>query len=245
MRSLLAGSRAWIVLAAALALVLLVSGWFLLVSPQFTSAAAIKGEEQTALDQAAMLQQKAASLRKQAEQLPQLQAELARLAAQLPDAGQEAELIKQLEAVSAASGMKVQSFSAAPLTPLVAAGDAAGAAEPAEASASGSASAAATPKPKAAALLSTQVQIELANGTSAQILDYLNKIEQTSRAFLLTDVSIAAASTTGESAAPAGSSYTLRVTGTIYARPAAPTPSATPATSGSTTATPSASPAAK
>lgn len=240
----MSGLRSWMILAGVVALLLIVGGWFLLVSPQFTNAAAIKEEEQIAVDQAAMLQQKAASLRKQAQQLPELQAELARLGAQLPEAGQEGVLISQLEAASVASGMKVQSFAAAPLTPIV--GAKAAPAESAEATASDTASAAAaTPKAKTAGLLSTQVQIDLANGSPAQIVDYLNKIENLSRALIVTDVSISEASSGGESAAPKGTSYSLSVTGNIYAREAAPTPSATPSTSGSTTATPSASPAAK
>ncbi|TXH45111.1 MAG: hypothetical protein E6Q90_01435 [Actinobacteria bacterium] len=249
MKNLLAGARAWTVLAAVLALAILAGGWFLLVSPQFSNAAAIKAEEQEAKDQAAMLQQKALSLRKQAEQLPQLQAELARLASQLPDEAQEAELIKQIDAANVASGMTIQSFAAPPLTPIAAAQAAQPAAESTEGSASSSAAASSTPKAKSASLLSTQVQIQLTNGSTAQVIDYLNKVENLSRALILTNVQLAASNSSdgGPSAAPApaGTSYTLAITGTIFARPAAPSASAsaTPSgASGGATAAPSATP---
>jgi len=247
-KNLLAGARAWTVLAAVLALVILVGGWFLLVSPQFSNAAAIKADEQEALDQASMLQQKALSLRKQAEQLPQLQAELARLTAQLPDEAQEAELIRQIAAANVASGMVIESFSAPPLTPIAAAQ----AAEPAAESTEGavSSSAAAAPKAKFGSLLSTQVQIVLAKGSTAQVIDYLNKIENLSRALILTNVVLSyEGGGDGSSASPAavaGTSYRLEVMGTIFARPSTPSASASAAPSGGpgATATPSATPSA-
>jgi hypothetical protein len=223
MKELLNKPRAWLLVSILGALLIVLLGWLLLVSPQMSKASTLQAETVAAQDQTTALRAKEAALKKQAEQLPAMEAELRTLYEKLPnEAGVDA-LIKQIDEINRSTSMTVTEFSVDPPAP-VALPEAAAAAPAPEATggeaatgdeaAAAAAAAAAAPAP--AALLSySTVTLALKPASFNQAVSYLNSLENLDRAFLITNVDVV--SDAGDGTTAGG--VTLNLTGRIYVRP--------------------------
>jgi Tfp pilus assembly protein PilO len=118
-------------------LVVLAAGWFLLVSPKRSDAAALRSSASTQVTANAQLQTELQVLKAQAKALPKQQAKLAAVAAKIPDNPALPSLIRALTAASASAGVElVQVTPGAPAVVGAAAPGAAALAAPAAANAS-------------------------------------------------------------------------------------------------------------
>lgn len=236
-------TKGWFAVGIVGALLLLLLGWLLLISPQRSQVASINEEIATTEQQTQSLIAKANALRKQADELAQMQASLAALSSKLPDQAGVDSLIRQIDAANQASGLQIQSFSVSPAQPLEipgaaeAAAAAPAAAAPAEgespdtaAAASEAASAGAAAAALATSLEYIPVTIEFTKGSYSTYLNYLNQIENLSRALLVTSVTLS-----GE-----GAELAMSIQAQIFVRPGAGgTSSASPAATPTASASPS------
>lgn len=223
MKELLGKPRAWLVLSILGALLILLLGWMLLISPQLSKAATLQAETVAAQDQTTALRAKEAALKKQAEQLPALEAELRDLYEKLPNEAGVEDLIRQIDTINRTTGMTVVDFSVDPPAPVTLP-EAAAAAAPApeaagEEAAGGEAAAgdaaAAAPAAPAALLSYSTVSLTLKSAGFNQAVAYLTSLENLDRAFLITNVDVA--SDAGDGTTAGGVS--LNLTGRIYVRP--------------------------
>jgi type IV pilus assembly protein PilO len=109
-------TRKWTVGAALVAVLILVAGWFLLISPKRAEVADLEAQAQSQVDSNSQLETELALLEQQYKDLPQKQAELSALRTQLPQAPELPSYIRQLQDLGKQSGVVLQS-----MTPAVAA----------------------------------------------------------------------------------------------------------------------------
>jgi Tfp pilus assembly protein PilO len=102
-------TRKWTAVTAAVAVLVLVAGWFLLVRPQHSKADTLKAQAAAQQQANQVLQTQIASLRAEQKNLPQEQKVLQKLASQLPDTDAEPALIRQLSTVADGSGVDLSS----------------------------------------------------------------------------------------------------------------------------------------
>lgn len=181
-------SRQWVIGAAVLALLVLVAGWFLLVSPKRSTAAELKTE--TASQQSAnqTLQMQIAQLKARVKDLPKEQALLAEIAGKLPSDPALPTLIRDLS--KAADDADVTLVSLTPgqpalmqTTPTTA--------QPAATGAGGtsSAGAPATPVVSVGQLASIPLTISVTGGFF-QVEQFISNLEGLDRALMTTGVSM-------------------------------------------------------
>src|SRR3954447_24627020 len=110
-------SRKWTLVAGFVAVAVFVAGWFLLVSPKRSDAAALKAQDSTAQSANDQLRAKLRELKALAPELPKREAEYAAIRRQIPDNPALPDLVRQLTAAAAASGANLTTV--APSTPTV------------------------------------------------------------------------------------------------------------------------------
>lgn len=240
--------RTWMAGAAVVG-VLAVSGtWFGLVAPERSQAAELRVQAEDTDAANAMLRTRIAQLEAQFTELPQRQAELAAIRRAMPRDVAMPALVRDLDEVSAGTGVTLMSLTPGVATPVVdpAAEAAAAAAAAATASAEGgtgaaggatatgeAAAAAAVPAAPAANPAGTLEQVPVTLeviGGFAETRNFLEELQTgLARSFLVTGLTVtsAAAQGTGESAASGGrpatsnGDVTTTVTGAVFVlRPA-------------------------
>ena len=103
------GAKKWYAAAALASVLVLLAGWFLLVSPQRQSAEDIGLQADAAVENNANLQTKINALKVQYTTLPSLQKQLAVVQAHMPATPNLARLLSSLSAAATASGVKLVS----------------------------------------------------------------------------------------------------------------------------------------
>lgn len=223
-------NRLSLLLAIMSMVVVAVGGFFLAVQPQLAQTAAARAQTDTVNATNGASRTELARLRVQAAKLPAMQQELAARAASVPDSADVSPFLVELNAIAAASGMEVSSFTASDATaysPVVAAqsSPAASAAPSASAGSEPSASAtAAVPAAPVAPSIVTSPSITAKNlsvipvtvavdGTFEQALAFVKGVQAGSRLFLITSISSAEKSG-DDGAATTASTWTFG--GSIY-----------------------------
>jgi type IV pilus assembly protein PilO len=218
-------TRTWTLGTAVVAVLLLVAGWFLLVSPQRSAAADLRDQvtaQQAANDAIAL---KTKQLQAQFASLPERQAQLAEIKQQMPDNPALPSLIRDLSSYAESAGVNLDSVAPGTPTAVVAAAPAAGQPVTAPGAAPG---AAATD-----GLLSIPTTVT-AVGSYSELTLYLQKLQSSMRrAFLVNTVGLAAA--TGGTGGTATSDLTMTLTGDIFVMKTADAPAAPAAPAASTT----------
>ena len=108
-------SRWWILGGAVAAVLILLLSWILLITPKRDDATAIRDQATSVQTTNQQLQARIAELQALAAGLPEQQAELDRIAVLLPPTAQLPELVRQLSAVAAETGVDL--VSVAPASP--------------------------------------------------------------------------------------------------------------------------------
>jgi type IV pilus assembly protein PilO len=228
-------TRKWSLLAAVLVAAIFVASWFLLISPKRGEAAQLR-DEAAAQDTAnTQLEQQIQTLISQQKDLPKQQALLAQIRRQLPTNPALPSLIRDLTAASRTSGIVLESLSptdpvavAAPVVapPVATEGEAAteegaateesAATEEGAATEDGAATEAAPVVPPAPSLFQVPVGLE-ATGTYFELEQFINKIEDLKRSFLVTGFTLK----TEEGEDGATDALTLTISGRVFIAPPA------------------------
>src|SRR5579884_204201 len=108
-------TRQWGIFTAVAALVVLAAGWFLLVSPQRSSAKQTQDQTSGVQQQTAQLQAQLSTLLAQKRDLPAMQRQLARIALQIPADPAEPTLIRELQGAAHTAGVDLSGLT--PTTP--------------------------------------------------------------------------------------------------------------------------------
>lgn len=110
-------TRKWSVLTAVAVVLVLVAGWFLLISPKRSEAAELTAQTDTVTAENQLLETQIATLQAQQKQLPEWQAELAQIRTQLPASPALPGLIRTLSDEADRAGIELVSLT--PNTPVV------------------------------------------------------------------------------------------------------------------------------
>lgn len=137
--------RAWIGLTAVVALLVVVAGWFLVISPTRANTAETRAIEQSEQDRSIALTKALETLRTQFASLDESKAELDALKVQIPTTAETADFRRLLSDRAAQSGVTILSISTD--IPTAADASAAGAAAASTTAPGDSASTSATPTP--------------------------------------------------------------------------------------------------
>lgn len=212
--------KQWVVLTLVAVLVVLAAGWMLLISPKHSVAADLHTQAGEQMNQNAALQTQLAVLKAQAKDLPKQRAKLTAVAAKIPDNPALPALVRDL--TKAATTADIELVSIVPTAP-----------EPVTAGAvttpvAGGASAAAAP-----GLSTIKVTLAVVGGYF-QIEQFLNGLEDLSRAVKVTGVTMALGESTlkplATGAVNNGGTLTASITGNVYM--ATGRPAATPTLAG-------------
>jgi Tfp pilus assembly protein PilO len=109
-------TRKWTAGAALVAVLILVAGWFLLISPKRAEVADLQAQTAAQDDENSALAMERDLLKQQNKELPEKQAELAGLRTQIPRAPELPSYIRQLQDIGKASGVGLSSLT--PATPV-------------------------------------------------------------------------------------------------------------------------------
>jgi Tfp pilus assembly protein PilO len=184
----------WYAGAAAASVVVLGAGWFLLVSPQKTTASEIQAQTGTVAQQNLTTESQIAALKAEFKDLPQLQSQVAAIRTKIPQTPSEPALIRAIATAAAKSGLVLDTMSFQVPQAL----SSGGAAAPV-----GGANAFGTAGQVSQLGVTMQVK-----GSFADTRLFLNSLESMQRAMLVTGVDITRAGAT-ESGATGGLSTTL------------------------------------
>lgn len=242
--------RTWSLGAAGLAVLILVAGWFLLVSP--TKAKVSDLNAQTAQQQAtnATLETAINQLKIQNKDLPKQEAKLAQIRQHLPANPELPAFIRTLTTIAHDSGVKLVSVSPTPPTAVVIAAPVVAAPSP-SASASPSANAAtedtpvrpAAPAAQASGLKMIAVSINVSGGYF-NVVSFLTKVENLQRSMLVYAANVAPDTSAAAASSAPGSKVTVSINTRIFYSPpvavTAPVPGTAPATGTATGTTPAA-----
>lgn len=213
MRGLLAVGRTWKLAGAAGTVLVLLAGWFLLISPQRQQAADLADEMSTAQLNVARLTSRLADLRRDQGDMARYVQQLADDRAALPATPGLADLLRQLEAAGGATGFVLTSMAAGQPEVVAGAGSAPAGSQPAGSQPAGS-------RPAAGGRLVGQtvfsIPITLAGMGSASVLEqFLDQIQTIQpRALLISSVN------EKSSAADGGDAMTLQLTLMAFVLPA-------------------------
>jgi Tfp pilus assembly protein PilO len=220
--------KKWVAGTAALAVLLLVGGWFFLVSPKRSEAADLRDQAASASRNNDSLSVQLARLKAQAKDLPKQQAALAAVAAKIPGTPAMPTLIRSLNAAAADTGVELVSLAPTPPAPLAVAAGSGGATTAAAAPAGSSAAAAAgssaaAPRAATGALQQIGVTINVV-GSYFQVAEYLDRLESLQRAFRVTGFQAAPGTNPVKDAASqpsteSGKVLQATVTGFVYMTP--------------------------
>ena len=216
----------WYAGAAAASVGILAAGYFLLVSPQQSSAADTTAQAGTVEQANVPAQHQIDVLKAQFKDLPTLQGQVAAIRTRIPQSPQEPTLLRTLAALAKSSGVTLVSISAQNPAPVTA-------------------PAATGAKSTGATLSSIPLTIEV-KGTFANTRLFLTGIESMRRSMLVTsiDVSRAEGDKTGTTAAAKVDGVRTLLNAKIFMSSAAETPTvgaaaAAPGTSATSTTQPS------
>jgi Tfp pilus assembly protein PilO len=212
----------WYAGAAAASVGILAAGYFLLVSPQQSSAADTTAQAGTVEQSNVAAQHQIDVLKAQYKDLPTLQGQVAAIRTRIPQSPQEPTLLRTLAALAKSSGVTLVSIGAQNPAPVAAAAPAG------------------TKTTSTATLSAIPLTIEI-NGTFANTRLFLTGIESMRRSMLVTsiDVSRLEGDTSGTTAAARVGGVRTVLNAKIFMSSAAATPTvgATATTSATTTAT--------
>lgn len=210
------GPVKWYLGAGLAAVLVLVAGWFLLVSPQMSNASDIAAQAQQQDDSNARQEAQIAQLQAQYKTLPDLQAKLALIQTHLPDTPQIPGLLRNLSAAAATTGVSLQSVSPGSPAPV------------------GATSTAKNTKITGLAEVPLSMTIQ---GQFANVKAFLAALETMPRSVLVTGVNISrgtGGTNTGAVPSATSSALSATITAKVFTAPAA---TSAPATSTTTTAT--------
>ena len=214
-------TRQWTVGTALLVVLMLVAGWFLLISPKRSEAADLQTQTTAQMAQNASLQNQIAVLQSQAKNLPAQQAELAAIRQHLPDNPALPGLVRSLTDAAAKSGVTLASL--APSTPAAAPAPKttapSGTSATAPATGTGQSAAAAAAAAAGATLQMVPIVVTV-TGSYYDTEQFLNKVEGLTRSFLVTGFSVAPAQTQASSGTSTGD-LTMAIQGRVFYTPAA------------------------
>ncbi len=226
-------------LTVVLALAIFAAGWFLLISPKRGEAAELKSQAVTRSEANSRLEQQIQVLKAQQEDLPRQRARLATLRRQIPDNPALPSLIRDLTAAGRKTGVSLDSLSpsvpVALVAPALVAPPVAPPVEGTETTTetTDTAAPAAPVAPAAPTASRTLYQVPVAvnvTGTYFELEQFLNKIENFRRSFLVSGFSL-----TPNQATDTPDSLTIALTGRVFlsqqaAAATTTTPIAAPAT---------------
>jgi len=216
------GPVKWYAAAAIASVLVLLAGWFLLVSPQNATAADLSTQADSQAQTNAQTEVKIAALKAQYKNLPTLQRQFAIAQTHLPPTPQLPALLRQLSAAAKSAGVTLDSVSPAAPTPLDTTGT----------NAVSSTGAAAAGQVN---VIPVTITVE---GPFANTRLFLADLEAMPRSVLVTGIAMTRASGSTSGATPTtGNSLTTNITARVY--------SATPTSVSVSTTTSSAAPAAK
>jgi Tfp pilus assembly protein PilO len=226
-------TRKWSLLTAVLIIGVLAASWFVLVAPKRSAAADLRDQatKQQADNQA--LVQQLSELKAQSLDLPNQKAKLAVLGKQVPDNPALPTLIRDLTAAGRKVGVQVLSMKPGVPALAVVAAPAVPVAAPATTTSTTSATAGTvTPAPVApAALYVVPLSLDV-TGSYFEVEQFINKLEDMQRKFLLTGFTLKAsdgAGATGSTVAVASGGMDLTLTGQIFLAPNVASSTSTPA----------------
>jgi Tfp pilus assembly protein PilO len=215
-------SRKWTLVAGLVAVAVFVAGWFLVVAPKRSDAAALKTQNSKAQAANDQLRAKLEELKALAPQLPKREAEFAAIRRQIPDNPALPDLVRQLTAAAKKSDADLTALAPAPPIALVAT---------------------APTTPGGAAASSEQLlQVPLTltvKGSYTELEDYVSRLEKLRRVLLVTGFALTSETDTESGASDLSLSLTGRVF-MVHAGTAATT-AAAPVAAGSATPSPSSS----
>lgn len=221
------GASRWYAAAALASVLVLVAGWFLLVSPQRDNADAISAQADSQVQANAITQTKIDQLKAEYTNMPALQQQLALLQTHLPQTPNMPSLLRSLSQAATSSGVTLMAVT--PVAPAALSG--AGTVQAAPAGAGGSALSA----PGQVDVIGMTVQI---SGPFANTRLFLSSLEAMPRAFLVTGLNIARATSSGGASSGAAPTtpggLTTTITGRVFT--ANPTLTAAAATTSGTAA---------
>jgi Tfp pilus assembly protein PilO len=208
----LSAERLWLIGGVVAVVALFAVGWFFAISPQYDQAASLNDQAATTDSQVTQLQHRIAELRKQNENLPTYLATLAKQQAALPSTSGLSDLLRELQGAGDVTGAAVSGVSVGGVVDVSAGGS------------------------KLYALPLTMT----VTGSVSQLREFLNQLQQVQpRAVLITSASLSTSVSVGSSAAPGSkattstSSLSLSMKAFVAASSAA---AATPTTSASPSA---------
>jgi Tfp pilus assembly protein PilO len=111
--------KLWIILTAVACVLILVGGWFLLVSPQRAKVASIKADTESQQSVNQGLQSKLSILQAGAAQVPAQQAQIDKIKQQIPTAPQLPTLIRSVSQAASDAGVTLGTFTPASPTDVV------------------------------------------------------------------------------------------------------------------------------
>jgi type IV pilus assembly protein PilO len=207
-------------------LVVLAAGWFLLVSPKRSDAAALRTQSASQVSSNAQLENQLQVLKAQAKDLPKQQAKLAAVAAKIPDNPALPAMIRALTGASTAAGVELVSVT--PSTPVAVAA----AAPTATVQAGGTKSAGATAVAPNAAGVLTSIPVALnVVGGYFQVEQFVASLENLPRSMRVSNINMVPglnplkANPTSANVAD-GRSLTTTITGQVFMAANRPTATA-------------------
>ncbi len=212
--------KQWVAFTALGMILVIVAGWFLLISPKRSEASDVRRQAQSKLAANQVLQSQLAMLKAQSKQLPEKAAALAVVAAKIPDNPALPALIRALDKAAAKTGVELVSM--APAAPTAVAAAAAGQAVTPSAAGTGAVQRAGTAVSSAAAgsLQSIGLSLNVVGGYF-QVEQFLDSIESLERALKVTGLTLAPGANpvkvVGSSAAlDTGKSLSATITSQVY-----------------------------
>jgi Tfp pilus assembly protein PilO len=180
--------KQWVALTLVAVVAIVAAGWFLLISPKRSEAAAVRTDAASVVAANQGLELQLATLKAQAKQLPAQQAKLAAVQAKIPDNPALPALIRALAQAADKAGVELVSL--APGTPALVVAPVAG--TPVAAPAAGTAVTPVTAAPlgtAAGTLSSISVTVSVVGGYF-QVEQFLDMIEGLTRAMKVTTFSL-------------------------------------------------------
>lgn len=201
--------RNLVAVGALAAVALLSAGWFLLVSPQRSQAAALRTDADGVRSSTSSLQTQLAMLRAQAKNLPAQRAKLQAIAAKVPNNPAEPALVRALTKAADAAGVEL--ISIAPATPAVISA-------PVAAAPAGAAPAAGGVASPVTGLQVAAIALKIsATGTYFELEQFQRNLENLSRALKSTTISLAPGGDSATSTAAAPGAVAGGYSGTLTA----------------------------
>ena len=195
-------TRKWTLGAVLVAVLILVAGWFLLISPKRADVAELQTQTEAQLDENSSLQTEITVLKEQNKDLPEKQAELAAIQTKIPQAPDLAGYVRELQDIGRQSGVAFTSLTPSTPAAIGAAGTAPGAGLP----------------PEALAAINVDMVV---SGGYFEITKFLNELETSARYTLVSGYTLSQGEASGEgdaAAADEAKTGPADLTATINAR---------------------------